>query len=76
MSFTDSKSLGSRAGVTFIAPEPKSISTYSSAKIGNSRPTIGNITVLPITSLYRSSLGLTTIAVSPTLFLVLLLQFQ
>jgi hypothetical protein len=34
-----------------LPPLPKSISTYSSANIGNSRPTIGNITFLPITSL-------------------------
>ena len=42
-----SKSLGSCAGVIFTTPVPKSISTYSSAMIGISLPTIGRSTFLP-----------------------------
>jgi hypothetical protein len=43
-----SKSLGSWPGVIFSAPVPKSIFTYSSAMIGNRRPTSGSTAVSPI----------------------------
>ncbi len=42
-----SKSFGSCAGVIFTTPVPNSMSTYSSATIGISRPTIGNVIVFP-----------------------------
>ena len=62
-----SLSLISCAGVTFTAPVPNSMSTYSSANIGISLSAIGSKTFLPITSLYLSSFGLTATPVSPSI---------
>ena len=62
-----SKSLGSWAGVIFTQPVPNSMSTYSSATMGISRPTRGRMHFLPTMSLYRSSLGLTATPVSPSM---------
>ena len=61
-----SKSLGSWDGVIFTAPEPKSISTYSSAIIGIFLlPITGIITYWPTRSVYLSSAGFTAMARSP-----------
>ncbi len=61
------KSFGSWAGVHFIAPVPKFISTYSSPIIGSCFPFAGLIAFLPINFWYRLSRGLTIKAVSPNI---------
>ena len=61
------KSFGSWAGVHFIAPVPKSISTYSSQIIGNSSWLAGFITFIPWYFVYLLSLGLTTTQTSPNM---------
>src|SRR5574344_1395457 len=61
------KSLGSCAGVHFMAPVPNLISTYSSAMTGIMSLFAGLITFLPIISRYLLSLGLTTIQASPNI---------
>ena len=51
----------------FTHPVPNSVSTNSSAIIGISLFTIGNIHVFPTISLYLSSFGFTATAVSPNM---------
>ena len=48
-------------------PVPKSLSTYSSEKIGISLFTIGKIIFLPMKSLYLESFGFTATPVSPSI---------
>ena len=61
------KSLGSWAGVHFIAPVPNSISTYSSGIIGNSSWLAGFITFIPWYFVYLLSFGLTQTQTSPNI---------
>ena len=61
----DKENWVSCAGVIFTHPVPNSLSTYSSAITGISRPTSGRTSILPTKSLYLSSSGLTATAVSP-----------
>ena len=60
-----SKSLGSDAGVILTAPVPLVISACSSVIIGINLFVSGNLTFLPMKSLYLSSFALTATAVSP-----------